>query len=40
MLVTKKLTKTYDRQQTKFDAVHEVDFSLDRPAAEKVPFSI
>ena len=29
MLVTKKLTKTYDRQQTKFDAVHEVDFSLD-----------
>lgn len=29
MLITKKLTKTYDRQQTKFDAVHEVDFSLD-----------
>ena len=24
MLVTKKLTKTYDRQQTKFDAVHEL----------------
>lgn len=28
MLTTNKLTKTYDRQSRRFDAVHEVDFSI------------